>query len=92
MVTEGDAHSISGGISPIHEILSAPDVGPVRIKVEGGRATILGGAEQLAELEDFMLSQLGAGPGHHWEILRVFDDIYWWIDSKTHIDMLVVES
>ena len=78
------------GISPIREIVVLPTDGPVKIRVDSGRASIMGGAQELIELKEFMRSQLGAGRGNHWEILRVFDDLYWWIDRKTHIDMVVV--
>lgn len=90
--TEGTTARVSVGIVPVSEVGTSLDVGPVRIKVQNGSASIVGGIDEIAELEDLMRSQLSACPGHHWEILRVFDDAYWWIDSKTHIDMVVVES
>jgi hypothetical protein len=62
--------------------------GPVRIEVENNVALMVGGPSELTSLLKHMRGLLESEPGHH-EILRVFDDWYWYLDASTHIDFKV---
>jgi hypothetical protein len=75
-------------IKPVCRVGIRSTTGPVTVQIEADVAWLVGGRRELIRMLDQMKGMIDRGP-EHFEILRVFDDWYDYIDAATHIDFVV---